>query len=74
MLPPGWLHTVLTVFAKCPHLAVLSGPFIHYDVSKKVRTADEHIVFDPDHEGKWQRALGKLGIDLSLLSSDAGHA
>ena len=36
--------------------------------------ADEHIVFDPDHEGKWQRALGKLGIDLSLLSSDAGHA
>jgi putative transcriptional regulator len=36
--------------------------------------ADERIVFDPDHEAKWQRALGKLGIDLSLLSSDAGHA
>ena len=36
--------------------------------------ADEEIVFDPDHDGKWQRALAKLGIDLSTLSSDAGHA
>ena len=26
------------------------------------------------HDGKWRRALGKLGIDLSMLSSDAGHA
>ena len=23
---------------------------------------------------KWQRALGKLGIDLTLLSTEAGHA
>jgi putative transcriptional regulator len=36
--------------------------------------ADEQIVFDADHDGKWQRALAKLGVDLSLLSSDAGHA
>jgi putative transcriptional regulator len=36
--------------------------------------ADDGIVFDPDHDGKWQRALGKLGIDLSTLSTDAGHA
>jgi putative transcriptional regulator len=36
--------------------------------------ADEAIVFDPDHDAKWQRALAKLGIDLSTLSSDAGHA
>ena len=36
--------------------------------------ADDDIVFDSDHEGKWRRALGKLGIDLSMLSSDAGHA
>ena len=35
---------------------------------------DEGIVFDPDHDTKWQRALGKLGVDLSMLSSDAGHA
>lgn len=36
--------------------------------------ADEGIVFDPDHDAKWQRALAKLGVDLSTLSSDAGHA
>ena len=36
--------------------------------------ADEGIVFDPDHDTKWQRALGKLGVSLSMLSSDAGHA
>jgi putative transcriptional regulator len=36
--------------------------------------ADEAIVFDPDHDGKWQRALAKLGIDLSMLSSAAGRA
>jgi putative transcriptional regulator len=36
--------------------------------------ADDAIVFDPDHDGKWRRALGKLGIDLSMLSTDAGHA
>ena len=35
---------------------------------------DESIVFDPDQESKWQRALAKLGVDLTLLSSDAGHA
>ena len=36
--------------------------------------ADQEIVFNPDHDGKWRRALAKLGIDLSTLSSDAGHA
>jgi putative transcriptional regulator len=36
--------------------------------------ADEEIVFDPDHDGKWRRALAKLGVDLSTLSSAAGHA
>jgi putative transcriptional regulator len=36
--------------------------------------ADDDIIFDADHDGKWRRALGKLGIDLSMLSSDAGHA
>jgi putative transcriptional regulator len=36
--------------------------------------ADDALVFDPDHDGKWRRALSKLGIDLSMLSSDAGHA
>jgi putative transcriptional regulator len=36
--------------------------------------ADEAIVFGPDHERKWQRALAKLGVDLTMLSSEAGHA
>jgi len=36
--------------------------------------ADDEIVFGSDHDRKWKRALAKLGIDLSVLSSDAGHA
>ena len=36
--------------------------------------ADADLVFDPDFDGKWQRALGTLGIDLTLLSTEAGHA
>ena len=36
--------------------------------------ADEEIVFGRDLEKKWQKALGKLGVDLSMLSADAGHA
>ncbi|HEU0157257.1 MAG TPA: YqgE/AlgH family protein, partial [Stellaceae bacterium] len=36
--------------------------------------ADDAIVFDADHDGKWQRALAKLGIDLSMLSTEAGRA
>lgn len=35
--------------------------------------ADDELVFGAD-DGKWQRALAKLGIDLSMLSTDAGHA
>jgi putative transcriptional regulator len=37
-------------------------------------TADNGLIFDNDFEAKWQRALGKLGIDLTMLSTDAGHA
>jgi putative transcriptional regulator len=36
--------------------------------------ADDDIVFASDHDGKWNRALAKLGIELSMLSTDAGHA
>ena len=36
--------------------------------------ADEGIVFDEEVADKWQRALGKLGIDPLALSGDAGHA
>ncbi len=36
--------------------------------------ADEALVFDPNSKDKWQQALAKIGIDLTALSGDAGHA
>ena len=36
--------------------------------------ADADLVFDDDLDGKWQRALAKIGVSPSMLSSDAGHA
>ena len=36
--------------------------------------ADHDILFDQDHETKYERALATLGIDPLLLSSEAGHA
>jgi putative transcriptional regulator len=36
--------------------------------------ADEAIVFDGEVDSKWQRAIGRLGIDITLLSGEAGHA
>ena len=36
--------------------------------------ADEQIIFNIPTEKRWQAAADLLGIDLQLLSSDAGHA
>lgn len=36
--------------------------------------ADEQIIFDTPIEERWKAAAKLIGIDLSLLSSDAGHA
>lgn len=36
--------------------------------------ADEEIVFNTELEDKWPRAMAMLGVDLSMLSSEAGHA
>jgi putative transcriptional regulator len=36
--------------------------------------ADLDLVFGGENDAKWQRAIAKIGIDLSLLSSEAGHA
>jgi putative transcriptional regulator len=36
--------------------------------------ADESLVFDDGLDDKWERAIGKIGIDFSKLSGDAGHA
>ncbi len=35
--------------------------------------ADSRIIFDTPPEQRWQAAANQLGVDLSLLSSDAGH-
>lgn len=36
--------------------------------------ADDALIFDSDLSSKYDRALAKLGIDVSFLSSEAGHA
>jgi putative transcriptional regulator len=36
--------------------------------------ADTNLIFGTDIEHKYERALKKLGVDLGMLSSDAGHA
>ena len=35
---------------------------------------DIDLVFGEEIDGKWQRALAKIGVDLTMLSTDAGHA
>ncbi len=36
--------------------------------------ADRSILFDPDIDNKYDRALAKIGVSPAMLSSDAGHA
>ncbi len=36
--------------------------------------ADQNLVFDDNLEGKWERAISKLGFDAPMLSGDVGHA
>lgn len=36
--------------------------------------ADRELIFGTDHELKYPRALSKIGIDMSHLVSEAGHA
>jgi putative transcriptional regulator len=37
-------------------------------------SADPELIFGPDTGGKYTLALKKIGIDLGMLSSEAGHA
>jgi len=37
-------------------------------------TADPELVFGTDIDSKYDRALKKIGIELGMLSSEAGHA
>lgn len=36
--------------------------------------SDEQLIFGDDLDSKWERAIGKIGIDLNQLSGEAGHA
>ena len=36
--------------------------------------ADQELIFGTDIEHKYEKALRKIGIDLGMLSSEAGHA
>ena len=36
--------------------------------------ADKELVFGLDLDGKWERAIRKIGIDPRMLSGEAGHA
>ncbi len=37
ILPEGWLRTALREFERTPNLVALSGPFIHYDLSRSAQ-------------------------------------
>jgi putative transcriptional regulator len=37
-------------------------------------TADSELIFGRDNDAKYERALKKIGIDLGMLSTEAGHA
>lgn len=39
-----------------------------------VTDADADLIFSNDPEGRWERAIRKIGIDPSMLSGDAGRA
>ena len=36
--------------------------------------ANTTILFDTPFEDRWQESVSLLGIDLAMLSTDAGHA
>lgn len=36
--------------------------------------ADEALIFEGSQQDKWKRSIAKLGVDVSLLSGEAGHA
>jgi putative transcriptional regulator len=36
--------------------------------------ADKSLIFDEELESKWTRAIAKIGVDLGMLSGEAGHA
>jgi len=46
---------------------IMGNGWLHVD-------ADNDLVFGDDLGAKWDRAMGKIGIDPRMLSGEAGHA
>ncbi len=46
---------------------IQSNGWLHVD-------PDDELIFGDDLGGKWEQAIAKLGIDMTLFSSEAGHA
>ncbi len=36
--------------------------------------ADDELIFNTELSQKWSRAMSKIGVDVSMLSGDVGHA
>ena len=36
--------------------------------------SDERLLFDHDLDGKWERAIAKIGVSPAMLSGESGHA
>ena len=47
-------------------MEILNNGWLHVD-------ADDELVFDLDLDIKWERAMGKIGVDPRMLSDEAGH-
>ena len=46
---------------------IMGNGWLHVD-------ADDDLIFGGDLDGKWDRAMSKIGIDHRMLSDDVGHA
>jgi len=46
---------------------IMGNGWLHVD-------ADDDLIFGGDLDGKWDRAMSKIGIDPRMLSDDVGHA
>ena len=77
--PARHLPTGAGLTARCSRSAMPAGRRDSWS-SRSRRTAGctarptASILFDPDVDAKYDRALAKIGISPAMLSADAGHA
>ena len=49
-------------------------PFLAVDMEVRHQGEDTDLLFTTEPELKWPLGMAKLGVDVSMLSSAAGHA